>query len=119
MFESLALKYRLTLERLEELVGKHLATIHIVGGGSQNRLLSQFTADATGRTVVAGPVEATAAGNALMQLIALGELGTIEDGRAVIRSSFRTETYHPRDTLRWEDAFQGFLKLMQHPAVAG
>jgi len=119
VFESLALKYRLTLERLEELVGKHLATIHIVGGGSQNRLLSQFTADATGRTVVAGPVEATAAGNALMQLIALGELGTIEDGRAVIRSSFRTETYHPRDTLRWEDAFQGFLKLMQHPAVAG
>ena len=119
VFESLALKYRLTLERLEELVGKHLATIHIVGGGSQNRLLSQFTADATGRTVVAGPVEATAAGNALMQLIALGELGTIEDGRAVIRSSFRTETYHPRDTLRWEDAFQVFLKLMQHPAVAG
>ena len=119
VFESLALKYRLTLEMLEELVGKHLATIHIVGGGSQNRLLSQFTADATGRTVVAGPVEATAAGNALMQLIALGELGTIEDGRAVIRSSFRTETYHPRDTLRWEDAFQGFLKLMQHPAVAG
>jgi hypothetical protein len=54
-----------------------------------------------------------------MQLIALGELGTIEDGRAVIRSSFRTETYHPRDTLRWEDTFQGFLKLMQHPAVAG
>jgi len=119
IFESLALKYRLTLERLEELVGRHLATIHIVGGGSQNRLLSQFTADATGRTVVAGPVEATAAGNALMQLIALGELGSIEDGRAVVRNSFRTETYEPRDILRWDTSYQNFLRLMQHPAVTG
>jgi rhamnulokinase len=118
VFESLALKYRLTLERLEELVGRRLATVHIVGGGSQNRLLSQFTADATGRAVVAGPVEATAAGNALMQLIALGELAGIEDGRAVIRASFTTETYEPRDILRWEDAYQGFLRLLRHPALS-
>jgi rhamnulokinase len=118
VFESLALKYRLTLERLEELVGKRLAPIHIVGGGSQNRLLNQFTADATGRTVVAGPVEATAAGNALMQLIALGELGGIEEGRAVVRASFRTETYEPREPLRWEDAYQRFLGLIRHPAVS-
>ncbi len=118
VFESLALKYRLTLERLEELVGRRLATVHIVGGGSQNRLLSQFTADATGRAVVAGPVEATAAGNALMQLIALGELAGIEDGRAVIRESFTTETYEPRDMPRWEDAYQGFLRLLRHPALS-
>ena len=119
VFESLALKYRLILERLEELVGKRLATIHIVGGGSQNRLLSQFTADATGRTVVAGPVEATAAGNALMQLIALGELSGIEDGRAVVRASFGTETYEPRDALRWEDTFQGFINLIRRSEVTG
>ena len=118
VFESLALKYRLTLERLEELIGRHLGTIHIVGGGSQNRLLSQFTADATGRAVIAGPVEATAAGNAVMQLIALGELGSIEEGRAVVRRSFHTETYEPRDTHRWEDTYRGFLKLIQHPAVS-
>jgi rhamnulokinase len=118
VFESLALKYRLTLERLEELIGRRLATIHIVGGGSQNRLLSQFTADATGRVVIAGPVEATGAGNALMQLIALGELGGIEDGRAVIRTSFRTEAYEPRDTQRWEDAYRGFPGLIRHPAVS-
>jgi rhamnulokinase len=116
VFESLALKYRLTLERLEELVGKRLAPIHIVGGGAQNRLLNQFTADGTGRAVVAGPVEATAAGNALMQLIALGELGGIEEGRAVVRNSFRTEKYEPRDTLRWDEAFQRFLRLIRHPA---
>jgi sugar (pentulose or hexulose) kinase len=117
VFESLALKYRLTLERLEELVGRRLATIHIVGGGSRNRLLSQFTADATGRVVVAGPVEATAAGNALMQLIALGELRGIEDGRAVVRASFQTETYEPRDTHRWEETYQGFLKLIRRPSM--
>ncbi|MBP1600955.1 MAG: carbohydrate kinase, partial [Acidobacteria bacterium] len=68
--------------------------------------------------VIAGPVEATAAGNAVMQLIALGELGSIEEGRAVIRRSFHTEAYEPRDTHRWEDTYRGFLKLMQHPAVS-
>ncbi len=119
VFESLALKYRLTLERLEELIGRRLTAVHIVGGGSQNRLLNQFTADATGRAVVAGPVEATAAGNALIQLIALGELGSIEEGRAVVRASFKTETYGPRDTHRWEDTYRRFLELIRHPAVSG
>jgi rhamnulokinase len=119
VFESLALKYRFTLERLEELAGRRLAIIHIVGGGSKNRLLNQFTADATGRAVVAGPVEATAAGNALMQLIALREFGNIEDARSVIRSSFPTETCEPLDTQRWEETYRGFLRSLQHPALTG
>ena len=72
--ESLALKYRLVLGRLEELSGKRLDPIHIIGGGTKNRLLNQFTADCTGRAVVTGPVEATAIGNILMQAITLGHL---------------------------------------------
>ena len=76
------------LERLEELTGKHLDPIHIIGGGTKNRLLNQFTADCTGRTVVTGPVEATAIGNVLMQAIALGQLGSLAEARAVVRTSF-------------------------------
>ncbi len=113
VFESLALKYRFVLERLEELVERRLETVHIVGGGSQNRLLSQFTADATGRPVIAGPVEATAAGNALMQLLALGELRSLEEGRELVRRSFQTELYEPRDTSRWDEAYQRFSTILQ------
>ncbi len=74
VFESLALKYRRTLEMLDQLIGRRNAVLHIVGGGTQNRLLSQFAADATGRPVVAGPIEATAAGNVLMQMLATGAI---------------------------------------------
>ena len=76
--EGIALKYRWVLERLEELTGKHLDPIHIIGGGTKNRLLNQFTADATGRVVVTGPVEATAIGNILMQAIGLKHLGSLD-----------------------------------------
>ncbi|NWG14038.1 MAG: rhamnulokinase [Acidobacteria bacterium] len=113
VFESLALKYRFVLERLEELVGRRLETIHIVGGGSQNRLLCQFTADATGRSVTAGPVEATAAGNALMQLMALGEIHSLQEGRELVRRSFTTELYEPRDTARWNEAYQRFTAILK------
>jgi len=111
VFESLACKYRWTLERLEGLVGHRLDTLHIVGGGSQNRLLNQFTADAIGRPVVTGPVEATAAGNALMQLLALGAIGSLEEGREVIRRSFGTETFSPRETSRWDEAYTRYRNL--------
>ena len=83
--ESLALKYRWVLEKLEEIAGRKLEPLHIVGGGTQNRLLSQFAADATGRSVTAGPVEATALGNILMQAIAVGDIGSLAQGRQVIR----------------------------------
>ena len=115
VFESLACKYRWTLERLEELAGHRLDTLHIVGGGSQNRLLNQFTADAIGRPVVAGPVEATAAGNALMQLLALGRLARLRRA-GVIRHSFGTETFVPRETSRWDEAYARYRDLL---AAAG
>lgn len=109
--ESLALKYRFTLERLEELTRKRLAPIHIIGGGTKNRLLNQFTANSTGRTIVAGPSEATATGNILLQAITLGHLGSLEDGRALVRQSFDIETYHPESQLEWDDAYINWLSL--------
>jgi rhamnulokinase len=93
--ESLALKYALVIERLEALTATTVSTIHVVGGGSQNRLLNQFTADATGKTVVAGPVEATAAGNALVQALGLGYLESLSDVRGVVRRSFEMHSYEP------------------------
>ena len=76
---------------LDELVGRRIAVLHIMGGGTQNRLLSQLAANAIGRPVVAGPIEATAAGNILMQMLATGAMGSLAEGRAVIRRSFGTE----------------------------
>jgi rhamnulokinase len=109
--ESLALKYRLTLAHAEELSGKRLDPIHIIGGGTKNRLLNQFTADCTGRAVVTGPVEATAIGNVLMQAIALGQLGSLAEARAVVRKSFDVETYQPASRVGWDEAFEKLLKL--------
>ena len=111
ILESLALKYRLTLQHIEELTGKRLAPIHIIGGGSQNRLLNQFTADCTGRQVVAGPVEATAIGNILMQAITLGHLGSLAEARQVVRNSFDVATCYPVNPVGWDAAFQKFLSL--------
>ena len=111
--ESLALKYRWVLERTEELSGKRLTPIHIIGGGTKNRLLNQLTADATNRTVVTGPVEATAIGNLLMQAIGLGHLGSLADAREVVRNSFDVEEYHPGNREGWDEAYQKLLKLME------
>ena len=111
--ESLALKYRWVLERLEEMLGYRLEPIHIIGGGTQNRLLNQLTADATHRSVVAGPIEATAIGNVLMQAVALGHLKSLDEARAVVRHSFKPETYEPRPSDRWDAAYQKLQTLMQ------
>ena len=113
VLESLALKYRFVLTRLEKLIGRPLAPLHIIGGGTQNRLLNQFTADCIGRDVVAGPVEATAIGNILMQAIALGHIGTLSEGRALVRRSFEVESYQPGSRAGWENAYAGFLNLLQ------
>lgn len=110
--ESLALKYRWVLERLEELAGKQFAPVHIIGGGTKNRLLNQFTADATGRTVITGPVEATAIGNVLMQSIGLGHLGSLSEARAVVRASFEVEEFNPGPRERWDAAYARLLKLI-------
>jgi rhamnulokinase len=112
LLESIALKYRLVLERLEIMTGRQLDTIHIVGGGSKNRLLNQFTADATGRRVVAGPAEATATGNILLQALALRHIGSLEEGREVVRRSSEPIIYEPGDRTRWDEAYQRLLQVM-------
>jgi rhamnulokinase len=109
--ESLALKYRWTLERLEEMLGQHLEPIHIIGGGTQNRLLNQLAADATGRRVVTGPIEATAIGNILVQMMALGHVASIEEGRRVVRTSFDVAAYEPQGGAEWEEAYGRLLEV--------
>ena len=109
--ESLALEYRWVAERLDEITGKHLETIHIIGGGSQNELLDQFTADATGRTVVCGPIEATALGNVIVQAQALGHIGSIAEGREVVKNSFDLKTFQPTENASWEKQYSKYLEL--------
>ena len=111
--ESLALKYRYTLANLEDILGRTIRVIHIVGGGTQNTLLNQFAADATGRQVVTGPVEATAIGNVLVQAIARAQVADITEARQIIRRSFDVNTYDPRDTSGWDDAYGRFVELTQ------
>ncbi|MDW8079810.1 MAG: rhamnulokinase family protein [Thermoguttaceae bacterium] len=111
--ESIAMKFRFVFERCEKLVGRRIEVIHIVGGGTQNKQLCQAAADACGRPVVAGPVEATAIGNAMMQAVAWGDVSSIAEAREVIRTSFPMDYYEPRNTAAWEDAYERFLKLLQ------
>ena len=108
ILESLALEYRRVVGQLETLSGRRAGAIHIVGGGSRNTLLNQLTADCTGREVVAGPVEATAIGNILVQAIALGHIPNLQAGRAVVRASFTPQTYNPTPSAAWEDAYARF-----------
>jgi len=110
--ESLALRYRWVLERLEELTGHRLEVIHIVGGGSQNELLCQFTADACNRPVIAGPVEATAIGNLLVQAVGLKLLGSLADARAVVAQSFDVKSYTPKNAPAWDAPYQRFLQYI-------
>jgi rhamnulokinase len=112
-FESLALRYRQVLGWLEELLGRRLEVIHIVGGGSQNRLLNQFTADACQRPVVTGPAEATAMGNVLTQMRARGELKSLAEMREVVRKSTDLGEYEPRQAAAWEEAYARFQKLTE------
>jgi rhamnulokinase len=113
IFESLALKYRIVLEWLEELTGRSLTTIRVIGGGARNRLLNQLTADATGRVVIAGPVEATALGNLAMQLVATRHVMSLDEARDIIDRSFPTERFVPADTNDWEPAYRRFRDYME------
>ena len=110
--ESLALKYRWSIERLEEIVGTKIKTIHVVGGGSKNALLAQFTADACGRPVLAGPVEATAMGNVLIQAMGRNRIGSLADLREVVARSFPVTTYEPKETAQWDEAAGRFAALL-------
>lgn len=108
VLESLALKYRLVLRSLEHLTGKPIQYVRVIGGGSKNRLLNQFTADATGRSVLAGPVEATALGNVAIQILATGEATSLQEVRAIVDRSFPTEVFEPRETHRWDQQAERF-----------
>ena len=109
--ESLALRYRLVLGWLEELLGSKINTVHIVGGGAQNKLLCQMAANSTNRRVVAGPVEATAIGNVMLQAVTSGAVGSIAEAREVIRASFDVAEYSPRETSAWDEAYGRFQGL--------
>lgn len=108
ILESLALKYRRVLSALEDVTGGTVDVLHIVGGGIQNELLCQFTADATGKKVMAGPIEATASGNILMQAKATGQVRSIPEARAVIRDSFEMKEYRPQSAALWEKQYSKF-----------
>lgn len=111
ILESLALKYSLTLSQLRQLSPSPIERIHVIGGGSQNQFLCQLTADAAGLPVVAGPAEATAAGNIMVQALALGYTKSLEDIRKIIRNSVDLKTYEPTGTKGWDLALERFQNL--------
>jgi rhamnulokinase len=110
VLESLALKYRTVLRNLEQLCGKRIEQIRVIGGGSKNRLLNQFTADATGLRVLAGPAEATALGNVAVQILATGAASSLKEVRAIVDRSFPTDVFNPIDPGQWD----GQAKRFQH-----
>lgn len=112
ILESLALKYRKTLEGLKELQSGLPDTLHVVGGGCRNALLNQMTADATGLRVVAGPVEATACGNVLAQMLACGDILTLAEGRRILAGSFEAETFEPSGKAAWDAKARQFDALL-------
>ncbi|MGB6429834.1 MAG: rhamnulokinase family protein [Candidatus Acidiferrales bacterium] len=115
VLESLALKYRVVLEALEKLAGAKFEELRIVGGGSQNDLLNQFAADATGRRVVAGPVEATALGNIAIQLVGTAAVADLAQARELIAASFPPRIFEPRHTAPWDNAYRNFKSLLSVP----
>ena len=111
IYEGLAFRYRKTLSEIEELTGRTFDTIHIVGGGTKDDFLSQFTANATGRRVTAGPTEATAMGNLLLQFFALGEAKDLSEIRAISAQSFAIKQFSPEDTALWEEKYQEWCRV--------
>lgn len=113
IFESLALRYRSVVNQLRGWMPDMPDTLHIVGGGSQNAFLNRMSADATGLRVVAGPVEATAAGNVIAQMIAVGEISSLQEGRALIRDSFEPNIFEPDTTSAdWEERAGHFAEMI-------
>ncbi|MDD5706823.1 MAG: rhamnulokinase [Kiritimatiellae bacterium] len=111
VYESLALKYRLVNEQLAQVIGRPAKVVHIVGGGSGNKLLNQFTADALGLPVMAGPKEATAVGNLMVQAMGLGVLPDLAAAQPLIKAAFPIGVFQPGDRAPWEAAYERFLKL--------
>ncbi|MEZ4606038.1 MAG: FGGY-family carbohydrate kinase [Deinococcales bacterium] len=114
ILESLAMSYRKVWDELEAVLGHSLEALRIVGGGSQNALLCQFSAEAVGKRVIAGPVEATALGNIIVQAVATGHLRDIEAGRGVVGGSSPLTTYYPTNPQAWQQAYERYLNIV-HP----
>lgn len=112
ILESLAFKYRFVLEKTESLIAHRFAKLHLVGGGSQNQLLCQFTANAIGRPVWAGPTEGTAIGNILVQLMRLGHLKNIQEARQLVRDSFSIQIYEPQEEAVWKEGYERFCTFI-------
>jgi rhamnulokinase len=111
ILDSLALRYASVVETIESLTGRAVPGIHVVGGGSRNEYLSQATADAAARPVLAGPVEATAAGNLLVQSIAAGELSSLADGRRLLARAFPPRRFEPGDGPTWAEARRRYREV--------
>ncbi|NLO03434.1 MAG: rhamnulokinase [Bacteroidales bacterium] len=112
IYDSLVLKYKYTINNIETITGKKIDKLHIIGGGAYNEMLNQLTADAAGIPVIAGPTEATAIGNIMMQAKALGVVNSVREIREVVRRSVDVRTYYPKPELNWEEAYKRFLDLM-------
>ncbi len=113
VYVSLAYKYRYVLEQLIAVSDSAVDRLHIIGGGSQNALLNQMTANAIGRPVIAGPAEATATGNAIVQLIAIGELSGVADARAMLSGAGDLVRYEPQNSAAWDEHYDRFLALLE------
>lgn len=112
VYESLAMSYRETFMSLETLLGTKVEVVHIVGGGSSNKMLNQLTADAVNREVIAGPTEATAIGNIMMQVYATGEVKNLLEIRQVISNSVELETYEPVQASIWNEQFERYKSIL-------
>jgi len=111
IFESLSLKYNYVLRKLKKLAPFSIDILHVIGGGSKNPLLNQWTANATGITVIAGPSEATAIGNIMIQAKAAGYVNSLQDMRQIIKNSVQLDEFTPENSLVWKEAYQNFLNI--------
>jgi sugar (pentulose or hexulose) kinase len=113
IYDSLVLKYKFTIKQIESVTGKPIEKLHIIGGGAHNVIMNQLTADAIGIPVFAGPTEATAIGNLLLQAKALGKVQSLTEIRDIVRNSFEVTEYAPSPKLDWEVAFMKFEKILK------
>lgn len=113
IYESLALKYRLALEQISECTGKSFDILHLMGGGTKDGFLCELTSQSLGMPVVAGPIEATALGNIVLQLIALGEIESVDEGRKIIAETEKVKVYDEKHSPDWDEAYKRFCEIIK------